>query len=60
MLVWRTIYCRKSGGKCQDDILKDSIKGISTVLKLSINACVSHVLAIVTEMNAKTCGLAGS
>ena len=41
-------------------IVHHTIKGISTVLKLSINACVSHVLAIVMEMNAKTCGLAGS
>ena len=39
----------------QDDILKDhSALRYKYYTKLSINACVGRVLAVVTEMSAKT------
>ena len=41
-------------------MIHHSIKVLVLYTKLSINACISQVLAVITEMSAKTCGLAGS
>ena len=50
---------RKSGEEYQDDVLKDDSpqhKGV----KLNVIASVRQLLAVVMEMSAKTCRLAGS
>ena len=52
--------CEKFGShffSCQSLLLGTNV---SSDTKLSINMCKSWALAIVMEMSAKTCGLAGS